>query len=39
MDVQEQGPVSPQIFLRLILHVVDAALGAELGESLERLMG
>jgi hypothetical protein len=38
LDVQEQVPASPQIFCRLILRVLDAALGAELGESLERLM-
>jgi AAA+ ATPase superfamily predicted ATPase len=38
LDVQEQDPASPQIFRRLILRVLDAALGAELGESLERLM-
>jgi hypothetical protein len=38
LDVQEQDPASPQIFRRLILRVLDAALGVELGESLERLM-
>lgn len=37
LDVQEQGPVSLEIFRRLALRIVDAALGRELGESLERL--
>lgn len=38
LDVQEQDPASPQIFRRLVLRVLDAALGVELGESLERLI-
>lgn len=37
LDVQEQGPVSAGVFRRLALAVLDAALGRELGESLERL--
>ena len=37
LDVQEQGPVSDEIFRRLAVRVVDAALGSEMGESLERL--
>jgi Holliday junction resolvase len=37
LDVQEQGPPSREIFRRLTLRLLDAALGGELGESLERL--
>src|SRR5690348_9641729 len=37
LDLQDQGPVSPKFFRRLALAVFDAALGDELGESLERL--
>ena len=37
LDVQEQGPVSLGVFRRLALEVLDAALGSDLGESLERL--
>lgn len=37
LDIQDQGPVSPKFFRRLALAVFDAALGDELGESLERL--
>jgi len=36
-DVQEQEPISVEVFRRLALRIVDSALGAELGESLERL--
>ncbi|HEV2394763.1 MAG TPA: ATP-binding protein [Verrucomicrobiae bacterium] len=39
LDVQEQGPASLAIFRRLALEVLDAAVGRELGESLERLSG
>lgn len=38
MDVQELGPVSMEFFRRLALRIVDAAIGSELGESLERLV-
>jgi len=37
LDVQEQEPISAEVFRRLALRVVDSALGTELGESLERL--
>lgn len=38
LDLQEHDPCAPRIFRRLILRLLDAALGAEIGESLERLM-
>lgn len=37
LDTQDRGPVSSRFFRRLALVVLDAALGDELGESLERL--
>ena len=37
LDVQEAAPVSLEFFRRLALRVLDAALGQELGESIERL--
>jgi AAA+ ATPase superfamily predicted ATPase len=37
LDVQDQGPVSPKVFRRLAIRVLDAVFGSELGESLERL--
>jgi AAA+ ATPase superfamily predicted ATPase len=39
LDVQEQGPASVEIFRRLALRVADAAIGSEIGESIERLAG
>lgn len=37
LDVQDEGPVSPKVFRRLVLGVLDVAFGIELGESLSRL--
>ena len=37
LDVQEQGPVSTEVFRRLVLTVLDSAFAPELGESLERV--
>ena len=39
MDCFEELPLMPEIFRRYALRTVDAALGAELGSSLERLAG
>src|SRR5687768_4643917 len=37
LDVQEQGPVSMEIFRRLAVLILDVAIGSETGESLERI--
>lgn len=37
LDIQEQGPASAEIFRRILLRVLDAALGDDPGESFERV--